>query len=51
MSPGWLHFWEANLIVSGVAFCVITAIVAVRGLGDLRRMMSDLGRKQPGEKE
>lgn len=50
MSLGWLRFWEANLIVSAAAFCVITSIVAVRGLGDLRRMIRDLGSKQPGNK-
>jgi hypothetical protein len=51
MSVGWLHFWEANLVISGVAFCVITGIVAIRGFGDLRRMMSDLGNKHPEKPE
>jgi len=43
---GWLTFWEISLVVSGVAFAVISVIVAVRGFGDLRRMMAKLSRAQ-----
>jgi hypothetical protein len=44
---GWLTFWEISLVVSGVAFAVISVIVAVRGFGDLRQMMAGLSRVQP----
>ena len=37
---GWLTFWEISLVVSGVAFAVISVIVAVRGFGDLRQTSS-----------
>jgi hypothetical protein len=45
---GWLTFWEISLVVSGVAFAFISVVVAVRGFGDLRQMMADLSRAQPG---
>lgn len=41
----WYEFWMANFFVAGSAFAVITVIVLVRGLGDLRQMFTDL-RKQ-----
>ena len=42
----WELFWELNLIVSGTAFAVITAIVAVRGLADLKSMFASLSRQK-----
>jgi len=38
----WFYFWTVNLIVAGTAFAVIAAVVAVRGVGDLRRMFEAL---------
>jgi hypothetical protein len=38
----WELFWTASLLVSGIAFAVITAIVSVRGFGDLREMFRNL---------
>ena len=38
----WYYFWMANFFVAGSAFAVITVIVLVRGLGDLREMFADL---------
>lgn len=38
----WYYFWLANLFVAGSAFAVITAIVLVRGLQDLRQMFANL---------
>ncbi len=39
---GWYYFWTANFIVAGSAFAVITVIVLVRGIRDLREMFSRL---------
>ncbi|HET9741117.1 MAG TPA: hypothetical protein VFQ00_00075 [Terriglobales bacterium] len=38
----WLVFWTIWLVLSGIAFAVITAVVAVRGAVDLRRMLRGL---------
>lgn len=38
----WELFWTASLVVSGIAFAAITAIVSVRGFGDLREMFRNL---------
>lgn len=42
---GWQVFWTVSLIVSGIAFAAITAIVSVRGFGDLREMFRNLRRQ------
>jgi hypothetical protein len=39
---GWYYFWMANFLVAGSAFAVITVIVMVRGLRDLREMFAGL---------
>jgi hypothetical protein len=45
----WGYFWAAWLVISGVAFAVITVIVAVKGYRDLRAMFAGLsGKKQAG---
>lgn len=38
----WYYFWIANFVVSGSAFAIITLIVLVRGLRDLREMFAGL---------
>jgi len=38
----WEIFWAASLVIAGVSFAGITAVVAVRGLGDLREMFRHL---------
>ena len=38
----WYYFWIANFILAGSAFAVITVIVLLRGLGDLRHMLANL---------
>ncbi len=38
----WYYFWLANFFVAGSAFAVITLIVLVRGLRDLREMFANL---------
>jgi hypothetical protein len=38
----WLDFWTAWLLLAGVAFAAITAIVAVKGFKDLRSMFAGL---------
>jgi hypothetical protein len=38
----WYFFWMANFVIAGTAFAVIAAIVAVRGLKDLRDMFANL---------
>ena len=39
---GWYYFWVANFLLAGSAFAVITVIVLVRGLRDLREMFAGL---------
>jgi hypothetical protein len=39
---GWYYFWMANFVLAGSAFAVITLIVLVRGLNDLREMFVNL---------
>ena len=39
---GWYYFWMANFVVAGSAFAVITIIVLIRGLKDLREMFARL---------
>lgn len=39
---GWYYFWVANFVLAGSAFAVITVIVLVRGLRDLRDMFAGL---------
>ena len=38
----WYYFWVANFVLAGSAFAVITVIVLVRGLRDLREMFANL---------
>ena len=38
----WYYFWMANFVVSGSAFAIITLIVLVSGLRDLREMFAGL---------
>ena len=38
----WYYFWVANFVVAGSAFVIITIIVLVRGIGDLRYMFATL---------
>ncbi len=46
----WYYFWVANFIVAGSAFALITLVVLVRGIQDLREMFSRLRRhRSPGD--
>jgi hypothetical protein len=38
----WLYFWVANLILAGLAFALITVVVIVRGIADLKEMFRRL---------
>ena len=38
----WYYFWMANFLLAGSAFAVITVVVLVRGLRDLREMFANL---------
>jgi hypothetical protein len=38
----WLYFWVANLILAGLTFALITLVVIVRGVGDLKEMFRRL---------
>ncbi len=38
----WYYFWMANFFVAGSVFAIITVIVMVRGLSDLRDMFANL---------
>lgn len=39
---GWYYFWMANFFLAGSAFAVITLIVLICGLRDLKDMFSGL---------
>lgn len=46
----WKMFWTLWLLFSGVAFAAITLVVAVKGFGDVRRMLRGIqahDEKQP----
>ena len=45
----WLMFWTAALLVAGLSFAVITAIVTVKGYKDLRNMFSGLAQQRRRE--
>jgi hypothetical protein len=47
---GWGYFWAAWLVISGVAFAVITLVVAVKGFHDLRAMFAGLSAKERADK-
>ena len=38
----WQSFWTVWLLLSGVAFAVITVVVTIKGFGDVKRMLSGL---------
>ncbi len=38
----WYYFWITAFLIAGSAFAIIAAIVLVRGIGDLRQMLSGL---------
>jgi hypothetical protein len=38
----WLYFWVANLILAGLTFVLITVVVIVRGIADLKEMFRRL---------
>jgi hypothetical protein len=40
----WAEFWRVWLIISGVTFAGITAVVAWKGFADLQSMFRDLSR-------
>lgn len=42
----WADFWTLNFIVAGSAFAGIAAVVAFRGVADLRNMLADLKHAQ-----
>jgi hypothetical protein len=42
----WQAFWTVSLLVAGVSFAGITAIVTARGISDLRSMFHRLRGQQ-----
>ena len=38
----WYFFWMANFVIAGSAFAVISIVVAIRGVKDLREMFANL---------
>ena len=38
----WYYFWTVQFAIAGAAFVLIALVVAVRGVGDLRRMFAAL---------
>ena len=41
----WYYFWVFDFCVAGGAFVLILAVVAVRGVADLREMLAALHRE------
>jgi hypothetical protein len=41
MEP-WKTFWTIWLLFSGIAFAAITVVVSIKGIGDVRRMLSGI---------
>jgi hypothetical protein len=44
----WWWFWEICFVVAGGSFALIAAVVAVRGVADLRGMIEILRREKKG---
>ena len=42
---GWVTFWAVWAIIAGVAFAIITVVVAIVGAADLRKMFHSLASK------
>ena len=38
----WYYFWTSSFVLAGTAFVAITLVVLVRGIADLREMLSKL---------
>ena len=38
----WYLFWTANLVIAGSAFFIITVVVLIRGIADLKGMFARL---------
>ena len=46
----WYYFWVMCFTLAGIAFVVITLIVLVRGISDLRQMFARLeSRTRPND--
>lgn len=43
----WYMFWIANLFIDGLAFALISLVVVVRGVGDLRHLFIKLREQGP----
>jgi hypothetical protein len=42
----WWRFWEASFAVAVLSFAVIAAVVAVRGVADLKSLIRTLSGKR-----
>jgi len=42
----WKLFWMVFLLIAGTSFAFITAVVTVKGFGDLLRMFTNLSRQK-----
>jgi hypothetical protein len=47
----WSWFWTANFIIAGSAFGGIALVVAIRGLADLRAMLTALEMDRKGKED
>ena len=41
----WEFFWALSLMVAGAAFAIITVVVIIKGVPDLREMLRQLRRQ------
>jgi hypothetical protein len=42
----WWRFWTVSFLVAGISFAAIAAVVAVRGLADLKSLIRTLAAKR-----
>ena len=43
----WQMFWTLWLLLAGASFAAITVVVAIKGVGDVRRMLTGIKSHEP----
>ena len=47
---GWQIFWTLWLLFAGASFAIITVVVAIKGVGDVRRMLAGIKSHGPQDR-
>lgn len=45
----WYYFWIANFLVAGCGFVVISLVVLVHGIAELKQLFAELRHSNPSE--